>query len=510
MTIPWLSGCRVYEPHDFRPAGPVVMPESWTSPLPTPPPKDANSEAAPPPPSLETADRWWTTFDVDGLDAAVAAAIDGNLDIRTAWSRLRQAAAVTVIAGSGRAPSLDVTGAATSTRDGDRRPAIPPGPGRGNRWDESTRLGLNLSWEVDLWGRVASQRDAATLALAASRDDVSDTALLTAGAVVDAWFEVLLQRELLALLKEQIRSNETRTELAGLRFGIGEGSAVDVLQQQQQTAATRSRIPRAEANLARARHTLAVLLGRVPGDLGPHEPGDTLPKLPPFPVLSAPADILLSRPDVRAALRRLESADRDVAVAVADRLPRLTLDLSLDFSSRSFGSVFDRDVLGAALSAFAPILDGDRRSAEVDRRKAIVQERLDGLGRTVLAALREVEDGIATERYLIDLLAKRTAQLDISRQTLTESSRRFANGLSDYTPVVVARQALESVERDVLTERTEILVNRSRLHRALGGRWPTELQPPAPRSLDDFTVEPDAIAVELDSAPAASTPEPRP
>ena len=163
------------------------------------------------------------------------------------------------------------------------------------------------------------------------------TALFLTGAVVNVWLRCQEYSALLDVLREQIQVSQTLLNLTELRFSVGTDSAVNVLQQRQQLSDTQAQVPRVRALLETALNQLAVLLGRVPGSLDELAPGRSLPALPPFPQLVSPAVLLVSRPDLQAAQRRLQSADYRVAAAVAERLPRLVLQLSYEFSARSWG-----------------------------------------------------------------------------------------------------------------------------------------------------------------------------
>lgn len=496
-----LSGCRISEGRHFaRP--PVAVPATYAAGEAMLADLEAGERQTLTADRDATVEPWWRSFEDPGLDAAVETALDANFDLRQAWSRLRQAAAEVMIAGSGRRPSIDASSGATVTRRGDRAPEIPFDGSPGNRWDESSRLGLSLSWELDVWGRIAARRDSAALRAAATRAEASDTALLIVASVVDAWITVREQRALLALLDRQVATGEQLLELTELRFGTGAASSVGVLQQRGQVASTEAALPVARAQLAAAEHRLAVLLGAAPGTLD-IEPAAGLPPLPTPPATGSPADLLVYRPDLRSALLRLDAADHDVAEAVADRLPRITLGLSYDFSGSSLSGVFDRELASIAANLLAPLADGGRRRAEVDRRRAVVQQQLDAFGQAMLLALQDVEDALSSERHQRELLRRRTVQLELAEATLRETRSRYAGGQSPYTDVVIAVQNLQQLERQILGDSATLLRIRAQLHRALGGRWMEQLAPPPPRPLDPFVARP---APTASPAPTESAP----
>ncbi|MFK7960283.1 MAG: efflux transporter outer membrane subunit [Phycisphaerales bacterium] len=479
-----LGGCRLREGQTFaRP--PVDIPAEYSAGAAMLADLEAGERQTLTADRDATMESWWRTFEDPDLDAAVEAALEANFDLRQAWSRLRQAAAAVVIAGSGRRPSIDGRAGASVSRSGDRAAEIPFDGTPGNRWDESSNLGISLAWELDVWGRIASRQDAAALRAAATRAEASDTALLIVASVVDTWITVREQRALLALLEDQVATGRTLLELTELRFGTGAASSVGVLQQRGQVASTESALPVARAQLAAAEHRLAVLLGVPPGTLT-IEPEAGLPPLPPAPATGTPADLLVYRPDLRAALLQLDAADHDVAEAVADRLPRITLGLSYDFSGASLGGVLDRELGSIAANLIAPLADGGRRRAEVTRREAVVQQRLDAFGQAMLLALQDVEDALMRERHQRELLRRRAIQLELAAATLRETRSRYAGGQSPYTDVVIAVQNLQQLERQMLGERAALLRFRAELHRSLGGRWMEQLAPPPPRSLDPY------------------------
>lgn len=469
LSAALLGGCSPYAVHDLsRPL--VDAPEAFSAPA---------TEG------VTLAVRWWQEFQASELDSLVELALRENLDLRQAWSRLRQAAAQARISGAELYPQIDASAGASSNRTVDREAEDPfGGTRRFDETDERYFVGAGLTYEIDLWRRIASQTKAGELRLEASREDVEATALVLSGAVTVLWLSLLEQETLIRLIEQQVATGEQFRELTELRFSVGSGSAVDVLQQRQQVAATRSELPPARSLLETTRHELAVLVGAPPTTLEMRPDYQPLPELPPVPRLPSPEQLFQARPDLRSEMLRLQAADYDVAQAVAERLPRLSLSLSYDFSATSSSRIFRQEAGSIAGNLIAPLVDGGRRRAEVERRKAFVEELLDGFGQRYLDVLLEIEDAITEERYQLEFIDRLEEELGLARQTLEESRVRYANGLEDYLSVLVALQSLQGLERRIVSERRRLLVTRSTLYRALGGKgWTSELEAPESREL---------------------------
>ena len=386
-------------------------------------------------------------------------------------------------------------------------PRVDPADRPANSTDRFA-IGLGLSWELDLWKKIANRADSAALVARASRADAEQTALLLSGSVVDLWFTIQEKQQLLALITEQIDLSRTLLELTELRYGQGVGDALQVLQQRLQLESVTSALPEIRSTLETSRNQLSVLLARAPESIDTEfsvavEP--TLPELPPFPTLPTPKDLLDRRPDLRAAYDRVAAADLEVAVAIADMLPAIRLSLAGSFSSDQFSSLFDSTVASITGSLLQPVFDGDRREAEADRRRAILNERLDAFTERFLVALREVEDAIDRERNLVDLLRQIRNQVELANRTLSESRLRFANGQIEYLDVITAIRSLQELQRRDVTVQRSVLANRASLLLALGGDWTRSLTPPEGEDSDQKTDaesqtapsdESDAVATE--------------
>ena len=462
ITSLLLGGCTPYALDDLRmPA--VDIPDSFQSSG----------------PQVEIPDHWWLVFDDPGLNQTMLQAFVGNLDLKQAWARLDQALATATIAGAPIYPEVNLDGSANRQRadtDGN------------TSYNNRFRLGLALTWEVDLWQKIANRAEAARLQATATRDDAEQTALLLSGTVVDLWFTIQEQEQLLEVLKEQIQSSRDQLEVVERRYGSGIGSALGVLQQRLQLAQVESEVPTVLTFLEVTQNQLAVILGNAPQFPVELLPNPMLPGLPEFPELPAPRDLLESRPDLRAAYKRLAASDLEVAAAIADLLPTIRLSLESSFNSPSLSSLFDDTISSIGGSFLQPVFDADRRGAEVDRRKAILLEQLESFSEKFLVALREIKDAIDKEGNQIQLLEDITKQIRIASALLAEARFSYANGQNEYLDVITAIQSLQSVQRREVTVRKELLATRSSLYLALGGNWLRVLAPGV--SLSDSTTPP--------------------
>jgi len=424
--------------------------------------------------------QWWREFGDPRLNAAMERVFTENFELRQTWSRLAQTQALARIAGAEQIPQVDFRTGASRLHSVDREATDLRGSSL-TRTANPDRyfVATGLTYEIDIWKRIASRRTAAQLESVASRQDVEATALLLTGAVVNVWLTCQEQYALLDVLREQIQVSQTLLKLTELRFSVGTGSAVNVLQQRQQLADTQAQVPVVQSLLETALNQLAVLLGRVPGSLDELAPSRSLPDLPPFPQLVSPTMLLVSRPDLQAAQLRLQSADYRVAAAVAERLPRLVLQLSYEFSARSWDTFFRQEIGSLIGDMITPLVDGGRRRNEVVRQKARVQELLDRFGQTYLTALREIEDALVQERQQRELIRNLERQMTLAQSTLDVSRSRYTHGLIDYLNVLVAVQSLQALQRRVISERKTLLSRRAELYRALGGKWTETLEAPS-------------------------------
>jgi NodT family efflux transporter outer membrane factor (OMF) lipoprotein len=410
---------------------------------------------------------WWTAFGDEQLNALMETTLAGNLSIEQAAARLRQAEASAVKSGAARFPSLTGSGEGETTTTGYRNSTI-------NTADNYS-LGLKASYELDLWGRVASTRKAALRSMDSSRYDLQTAAMTIAAETVDAYFEWQLLNARLALLTEQLDSRRNMLSVIEERFKTSSSDALDVLNQREAVASAEAAIPPVRASLQAAYNALAILTGRPPQtDLGLAV--KTLPELPARPAAGLPADLLAMRPDLQSAWADLGQADWNVRAAQAARLPAITLTGSINTSDEDVDNLFDNWISNLAAGLALPLIDGGSLRAEVRRTKAVSDEQVAAYRETVYEAFAEVEDAISAEQNQQERLEALARQSEFSKAAAEETYRRYTRGLETYYDALNSRTSYQTQQVSELIARTDLIAARVQLCRVLGGNWETYME----------------------------------
>ena len=276
--------------------------------------------------------RWWETIGDAELNGFVDEALSDNQTLLSFWARLEKAQAQARKSGADLKPSLTGDAGASYTRI--------ETDDNGSVENENYGLGLIASYEVDLWGRIRAEHDSALLEAEASREDLNAAAMTVAAEVAERWVSILSQRRQRQLLEQQLASNKTYLDLVELRFRRSLASALDIFQQRQLVERVKAQLPLIEMQERMLENQLAVLLGRVP-NRPPQITRREFPLLEPVPAAGLPVQLLENRPDITAALRRLEAADQVLAAARADRLPALRLTGSAAYDSDELEELFE-------------------------------------------------------------------------------------------------------------------------------------------------------------------------
>ena len=411
---------------------------------------------------------WWRSFDDASLTAHIEDALRSNFTLQVAFERLRAARAIAGIRAAERFPTVDAFAGGT-IRDGDEESPA-----------DSFEVGLEASYELDLWGRVRAAAAAETLEATATAEDVHAAAVSLSAEIATALYRAIESGAQLALIDAQLATNRNVLRVIESRFAIGQSGSADVLRQRQLVEATAEQRLVEETNRALLEHRLRVLRGLPPQGVaasvedataprGPIEIPDALPVLPDLPAVGLPSDLLQRRPDLRAALARLASADATVAAAVKDRYPRIDLAAAVSSAGEKPSELFRSWISALTAQLVAPLIDGGARRREVDRTEAVRAQRLAEVGEVVLVAYQEVEDALVQERQQAARIASLERQLDLANRTATELRNQYLNGAADFIDVLSALRDQQALEREVLAARRLRIEFRIALHRAIAG-----------------------------------------
>ena len=431
--------------------------------------------------------RWWQSFGDHQVDQLVQRALQDNPDLQSTLWRLQQAEAAARAARSGFWPRLAVNLDNTEQRRSNSSDFdFSEGENVGNSW--SGRLAA--SYEVDLWGRVRAGARAAEAGRLAQEENLQVAALSLASEVAATWFQLREQWGQRELLRQQLDINRKTLRVLELRFGGGITAAADVLQQRQLIEQSQQELSAAEFAIETLQVQLATLLGIDSNVLaGALEPVSGLPPLPALPETGVPTQLLLRRPDVRAAQRSLLEGHYLAEQAWAERLPVLSLSALFSGGGPSISDITKDWLLTMTAAVDAVILDGGQLSAEQQRQEAVEQERWASYRATVMQALSEVERSLIQEqavRTRLDYLRERAQLSDL----IVERQRRaYIRGAVDFLNVLAATNEQQSLQRQILSAQRELIENRVTLYRALSGGIPeVDLPPVEPVDLELYRV----------------------
>jgi multidrug efflux system outer membrane protein len=446
---------------------------------------------------------WWVTFGDPTLDGFVVEALAHNYDLVAAASRLDAAVAEARVAGADLWPSLSASGAGSRAKRNfvgfpDFGGALDPdAPATGGSdvlsiTNNNYGVSFDLSWELDLWGRVRSSHSAARMDALAVADEVAAIRHSIAAQTVKAYFTAIEATQQLAVAESNLASFESSSAKVRSRYESGLGSLVDLRTASAAAARARAEVPRRRGLLSAASRQLELVLGRYPA--AEIAAAGQFPALTESVPAGLPAELLLRRADLAGAARRLEAAGFRAASRRAALLPRLSLTASSGRSSAELSDLLDGSfgVWSLAGNLVQPIFQGGRLRAQVEAADAKVSAAAAAYADSVLVAASEVETALQGEE-LLELRERAMAEaVDHSQQALRLAERNYASGLGTYLDVLIAERVAFDSSRSLLELRRGRLDNRVNLFLALGGGFPTTLsaalESQQPEQLDELVV----------------------
>ena len=442
-------------------AGCATAPTISPSALPTTPSAFKEAAANPRATAPQADGQWWRAFDDPVMAELVERAARENNGIQIAAARLAQARAFLRASDANRAPQFGLGAGASRGTDA----------AAGGAPTTVLNAGASLSYELDLFKRLANTSQAASLDAQAREALLRSTRLLVQADTAQTYLALRAIDEERALVRDTVVAYRDTLDLIERRFRAGDIAELDVARVRTQVAATEAEALGLDRRRAEFEHALAVLVGAAASDFAvPVAPwSSALPVIP----AGVPSTVLTRRPDVAAAQNTVQAAQARVGVAHAAWFPELKLTAAGGFASPELGDIFKWSArswgIGALLSL--PLFDGGRREAGVQNAAAELDAALAAYREQVLIAFREVEDQLSALRLLAEQSDAQARAIAAASRATTLSNSRYRNGLVSQLDLLDAQRSELANRRQALQVRSAQYQATVGLVRSLGGGW---------------------------------------
>jgi NodT family efflux transporter outer membrane factor (OMF) lipoprotein len=460
-----LAGCTVGP--DYR-APDVIMPTAWSSSQPT-----AVHPATVP--SAGNLSRWWTTFGDPTLDTLIVRAVEQNLDLKAASARVREARAARGIATADRLPTVNATGGYSRNLVSENGPL---GPLVGGDEFDDFQVGFDAGWELDLFGRVRRNVEAANAQWAATVEGRRDVLVRLLADVARNYVELRAAQRRLTIATHNLAAQEDTLRLTRIRREAGTTGDFDVVRAESQMQQTQAILPTLRLQIRVLIYATSVLLGEQPASLEreliDHRPiPAALPSIP----LGLPSDLLLRRPDIRGAERALIASNARIGVAEADLYPRFSLTGQFALDATKLSNLTDG---GSQGFAFGPsfrwnLFDAGRTKSNVRGQEARDEQAVLRYRQVILGALQEVETALA--RYETEQARRQSlnAAVTASSRAVELAKIQYAEGSLDLVGVLDAQRSLYAAQDLLAQSDAQASSQLIAVYKSLGGGW----EPPA-------------------------------
>jgi NodT family efflux transporter outer membrane factor (OMF) lipoprotein len=414
----------------------------------------------------ESLAKWWTTFNDPVLSSLMERAVAGNLNLKQALNKVRQARIQRGITDTNRFPSVNATGSAGRNYSKDFK-----GDFNGTN---SFMAGIDASWELDIFGGVKRSVEAADANIEATQESYRDVLVSLLAEVAGNYIDVRSYQSRLLVAESNLKSQEETYNItkwryqAGLITELDQENAAKILEQ------TRSQIPSLKSGLAQAKNRIAVLLGSEPGAVGAE-----LDDYKPVPIASKeiavgiPADLLRRRPDLRQAERNLAAQTARIGVAEADKYPKISLSGNIGLSALTLGKFFNTDSLstGASSGISWPVYEAGKIAKNIELQYAIQEQQMINYKAALLTALQDVENALiaySSEQERRESLSK---EEQFAKQAADISRSQYSAGLIDFQAVLESETSLLTAQDQLAQSDALVISDLVSLYKALGGGW---------------------------------------
>lgn len=413
---------------------------------------------------------WWELFQDESLRGLIRVALEENTDLRLAAARVLETRAQLGITRSDQFPQLDGTAGYDTRRFSEVSfPGLPPGTDTSKDFFKTT---LDLSFEIDLWGRLQRATEAARADLLAREETRRAIVITLVGDVAQAYFELLdLDREL-EIATRTLASRQESLRIVRLREQEGLTSELDLRRAEGELASAMAGIPDLDRRIAQVENRLSTLVRRNPGDI-PRGKTLTDQPLPAAVPAGLPSELLERRPDVRQAEQALVAANARIGEAKAAFFPRILLTGAFGVESVALSDLFTGParIWQFGPTVTLPIFTAGRNRAQLNAAEARMERALIQYQRVIQQAFREVEDALVAYRKVREVRVQQEVLLASAQRTLVLAQLRYVNGLATYLDVLDAQRQLFAAEIELTRTGRDQLVAVVQVYKALGGGW---------------------------------------
>jgi outer membrane protein, multidrug efflux system len=409
---------------------------------------------------------WWTSFQDPELNSLIERAVAGNLDLKKAQARIREARARRGLAAGGLYPALDATGSGSRSRSSEET-------GTGATVDLYS-IGFDALWEVDLFGGQRRSVEASQASLESSRIGREDILVSLLAEVAANYIEVRTYQARLATAEKNLNSQGETYQLILWRNEAGLVDELSVQQSRYALENIRSQIPALRTGLEEALNRIAILLGEQPGqvhrELTERKP---IPITPLNLAVGVPADVLRRRPDIRRAERDLAAQTAKIGAATADLYPKITLSGSIGLEALNLDKLFSygsRKIIGG-LGFSWPIFHAGAIRQNIEIQTALQEQALIGYEAAVLNALGEVENALVAYAEEFNRNQSLIETVQAAQWVLELTQDKFEAGLTDFGHVLEAQIPVWSFQDQLQISNGNRAASLVRLYKTLGGGW---------------------------------------
>lgn len=458
-TTLFLSGCTMGPDYEARD---TELPQEWFADMPS------SSELT------NDWQNWWQQYQDPNLNTLVERALNDNLSLQAQLARIEQARAELGFAQSNRWPMLSAQ--ASAAREQQPETLMPAALGGGSPRNQLSVAGV-LSYEVDLWGRLSRQREAAGALLAQSSYGAEAVKLNLISEVVTGYFNLLAIEQQYAALTANIDSLEQTLALEQLRYDSGSSNVLNLRRAEAAVAAAKASLPDLQEAKQLTHSALAILIGVSPDELArgialEHSKLTNLRTPQQLPAYT-PSELLQRRPDVRAAEASLIAANAQIGVAQAARFPSLNLSAlggsAATDTSDLFSSASQTWGVGADLAA--PLFDFGRLARRVESATAMREQADIAYQQAILAAVRDASDAIA----LLTIAEQRSravqAQYDAIADTYRLAEMQYERGAIGFYELLASQRELLNAELALTSAKRDHFTAYTNVFKAFGGGW---------------------------------------